>query len=60
LAPFRGAVLTHHHVGSGKGYPPGQTPKPELPDYIVHNLRAYRLGKPLVNVITPAIYDLKT
>jgi phosphoglycerate dehydrogenase-like enzyme len=60
LAPFRGAVLTHHQIGSGKGYPPGQAPNPELPDYIVHNLRAYRLGKPLVNVITPAIYDLKT
>lgn len=60
LAPLRGSVLSHHRIGSGKGYPPGQSPPPELPDFVVHNLRAYRQGQPLVNVISAAIYDLKT
>ena len=60
LAPLRGAVLTHHHIGSGKGYPPGQAPAPTMPDFVARNLRAYRLGRPLINVITPQLYDLKT
>jgi phosphoglycerate dehydrogenase-like enzyme len=60
LASLRGAVLTYHQIGSGKGYPPGYNPKPSLPDYIVDNLRAYRLGRPLIHVISAKIYDLKT
>jgi len=60
LARHSGAVLTHHRVGSGKGYPPGHRPKPQLPEFIVKNLAAYRQGKPLINVVTAEEYDLKT
>jgi phosphoglycerate dehydrogenase-like enzyme len=60
LAPHPGSILTSHHIGGGKGYPPGHEPTPTLPDFVVHNLAAYRQGKPLLYVITAAEYDLKT
>jgi phosphoglycerate dehydrogenase-like enzyme len=60
VAPYPGSILTMHHVGSGKGFPPGQRPPPVLPNHIVENLAAYRQGKPLGNLITADIYDIKT
>jgi phosphoglycerate dehydrogenase-like enzyme len=60
VAPHPGSILTHHNIGGGKGYPPGQTPKRLLPDFVVQNLAAYRQGKPLINVISAEEYDLKT
>ena len=60
LAPHPGAVLTGHKVGSGKGYPPDQNHKRQLPEHATRNLAAYRQKQPLQNVITADIYDLKT
>lgn len=60
LARLSGAVLTHHHVGSGKGYPPDRKPTPRLPDHTLENLTAYRQGLPLKHVISAAVYDFKT
>ena len=60
LAAHSGAVLTLHAIGGGRGYPPGQEPKPAVPDFVVHNLAAYRQGQPLRNVITADQYDRKT
>ena len=60
VAASPGAVLTRHGISGGKGYPPGQAPRPRLPEYAVFNLAAYRQGRPLRNLITAEIYDLKT
>jgi phosphoglycerate dehydrogenase-like enzyme len=60
LAPLEGALLTGHKIGKGKGYPPGQEPVANLPEHTIRNLEAYKLGKPLINVISAEIYDLKT
>ncbi|NQU10752.1 hypothetical protein HQ590_08180 [bacterium] len=60
LAGLAGAVLTGHRVCVGKGYPPGQEPEPRLPEFAVRNLEAYAAGRPLINVVTAAEYDLKT
>jgi len=60
LATLSGVVLTGHRVGSGKGFPPNAKPAPKLPDFVLHNLLAFNENKPLINVITADIYDLKT
>jgi len=60
LAAHPGSVLTLHGIGGGKGYPPGQQPKPSLHEYVTYNLAAYRKGEPLINRITADLYDLKT
>jgi phosphoglycerate dehydrogenase-like enzyme len=60
LAPLPGAVLSHHEIEWGKGYPPGREPPPELPGHVLENLRRYRAGQPLQHVVTAAEYDLKT
>jgi phosphoglycerate dehydrogenase-like enzyme len=60
LAPLKGAILTGHRINKGKGYPPGKEPVLDMPEFLVRNLEAYRLGKPLINVISAEIYDLKT
>jgi len=54
------SILTLHQIGGGKGFPPGQAPKPQLPEHAIQNLTAYREGKPLAHVVTADIYDLKT
>jgi phosphoglycerate dehydrogenase-like enzyme len=60
VAPNPGSLLTLHKIGGGKGFPPDQKPKPELPDFVLRNLAAYRNGQPLINVITAEVYDTKT
>jgi phosphoglycerate dehydrogenase-like enzyme len=60
LAPLKGAILTGHKINKGKGYPPGKEPILDLPEHLVKNLEAYRSGKPLINIISAEIYDLKT
>jgi phosphoglycerate dehydrogenase-like enzyme len=60
LAPLSGAVLTHHSIEWGKGYPSGEEPLPTLPTHLLDNLQRYRAGLPLHNVISAEAYDLKT
>ena len=60
VAGLPGAVLTGHSLGAGKGYPPGESPEPILPEFARRNLAAFAAGQPLINVITAAEYDRKT
>jgi phosphoglycerate dehydrogenase-like enzyme len=60
LTGLDGAVLTHHRVGPGKGYPPGEEPLTPIPDHCLENLRAYADRRPLEHVVSLEMYDLKT
>ncbi len=60
LAKLSGAILTHHSIAGGKGYPPGRAPTPVLPDHVARNLKRYLKGEPLDAVITAEEFDLKT
>jgi phosphoglycerate dehydrogenase-like enzyme len=59
-AKLFGAILTHHGIGGGKGYPPGEAPKEQLAQFVLENLSAYQEGRALTGVIPLDEYDLKT
>ena len=60
LAGTRNAILGAHCISKGKGAEPGLSRPRKLPRFVVENLRALATGTPLINVIPPELYDLKT
>ena len=53
-------ILTGHVLGHGKGMPKDKRPPAHLPGFVIENLLAFAAGKPLINLIPAAVYDLKT
>ena len=58
LAPLSGAVITHHNIVGGKVAQGSR--RRQLPRHTRRNLRAYKDGRKLINIITAEMYDLKT
>jgi D-3-phosphoglycerate dehydrogenase len=60
VSPDR-VLLTGHILGNGKGPDPTKPIPPRgLPDFVVANVLALHAGRPLINLISAAQYDLKT
>jgi len=54
------AILGAHRSSSGKGYEPALRGPRLLPDFVVANIHAVVNNTPLVNVVSPEQYALKT
>jgi phosphoglycerate dehydrogenase-like enzyme len=60
--PSSRVLLTGHVAGGSKGSDPARTGavRRRLPRFVIDNLHALAAGRPLANLVTADIYDLKT